>query len=502
MPVTTRSSTRAATTVAKKPKTIPRPVKPKPPKVVKPSKPAVVKESSAGCDICVDKFTSIQRKPVTCPNSKCDTSVCTRCVKTYLMTNTTDPKCMSCGYKFTTVWMIRELGTGFWKAFKGALADNAYVTETTWIPGDMEEIQYEKNKVRVKDIKKKMSELNHHIVINRKKISDAKKDVTKKLGRLRGEDRAEKRKELYNSIVSPIMDLGISMKKEYNQLHDKKRELPTKPCRSKKNTEEYVESSFKMRCSVCPNGFINRHGKCMVCDANTCTKCMTVKNKEHECDPNDVESVKKIKEDSKGCPKCGVMIHKIHGCSQMWCPECNTVFDWNTGTIQIGGWIHNPDYISASGKVARNAGDIRCGGYTWWDVSDIMSERCFGFANHLEDTRHFTLDHSPQTNKNARVKFVMGNATEKTFKAVVKRSIGTIAYHRDVRTILQCFVDNIKETGLAYTRGQVSKDTAKKQLDGNLDMINGLLAESGKLHGRMSYRIENSYVLKLGNTHV
>jgi hypothetical protein len=51
-----------------------------------------------------------------------------------------------------------------------------------------------------------------------------------------------------------------------------------------------------------------------------------------------------MKKDTKQCPTCSVPIHRIEGCSQMYCIKCHTAFDWNTGKIDKG-YIHNPEYF-------------------------------------------------------------------------------------------------------------------------------------------------------------
>jgi hypothetical protein len=80
----------------------------------------------------------------------------------------------------------------------------------------------------------------------------------------------------------------------------------------------------------------------------------------HTCNPESVETMKLLKKDTKGCPSCGTMISKISGCSQMWCPDCHTTFDWNTMQID-NGVQHNPhyfEYMRKNGGLARQPGDV------------------------------------------------------------------------------------------------------------------------------------------------
>ena len=62
-----------------------------------------------------------------------------------------------------------------------------------------------------------------------------------------------------------------------------------------------------------------------------------------------------MKKDTKPCPKCGQLIHKINGCDQMWCPGCKTPFSWRTGEIERGH-VHNPEYYRWMRETGQNIG--------------------------------------------------------------------------------------------------------------------------------------------------
>ena len=56
----------------------------------------------------------------------------------------------------------------------------------------------------------------------------------------------------------------------------------------------------------------------------------------------------------------------LRNCSQMFCTQCHTGFDWNSGKKVVSGPIHNPhyfDYIKQlnGGVIPRSPGDIPCG---------------------------------------------------------------------------------------------------------------------------------------------
>ena len=114
----------------------------------------------------------------------------------------------------------------------------------------------------------------------------------------------------------------------------------------------------------CPStgckGFLNNKWHCDLCTKNICKDCNEEKVPDHKCDPETVETVKLIRSDTKGCPTCGTLIYRAAGCPQMWCVECHTTFDWNTGEIETGV-IHNPHYYEfqrRNGTLQRNPGDV------------------------------------------------------------------------------------------------------------------------------------------------
>jgi hypothetical protein len=125
----------------------------------------------------------------------------------------------------------------------------------------------------------------------------------------------------------------------------------------------------------CPHegcrGFLSTQYKCELCENYTCPHCLEVigisKEIPHTCNPDNVASAEFIKKDSKPCPQCGIRIHKIQGCSQMWCTQCHVAFDYNTLKIDTGR-VHNPEYYrymrenNLNGTAPRNPGDLVCGG--------------------------------------------------------------------------------------------------------------------------------------------
>ncbi len=85
---------------------------------------------------------------------------------------------------------------------------------------------------------------------------------------------------------------------------------------------------------------------CGLCNTEQCTKCKTEieGSNEHSCDPNILATLKMISATSKQCPGCDALITKIEGCSQMFCTQCYTLFNFNTLRVEHG-FRHNPHYL-------------------------------------------------------------------------------------------------------------------------------------------------------------
>lgn len=142
---------------------------------------------------------------------------------------------------------------------------------------------------------------------------------------------------------------------------------------------------------ACPrdgcDGFVSSAWKCRACHHHICKDCNVDKGEQtdddhpHVCNPQDVESLQLIRGDSKPCPKCGVPIHKLSGCSQMYCTICTCVWCWRTGRIDATGVVHNPHALQARRAVGmqihRDQADIPCGGMpNEREIFDAIVEYC------------------------------------------------------------------------------------------------------------------------------
>jgi hypothetical protein len=173
----------------------------------------------------------------------------------------------------------------------------------------------------------------------------------------------------------------------------------------------------------------------------------------HECDPDAKASIAMIHRDTKPCPKCGTFIHKLSGCTQMWCPDCHTAFNFNTGAVELGR-IHNPHYLEFrknGGMTSREHGDIPCGGIPSFAELRQMSapEGIMRFRitlNHL-DREIDWISRRPlgygrvASPREARINFMLGSITEAWFKKNLQKMDKQRDKDKDITDIYRMMID-------------------------------------------------------------
>jgi len=165
-----------------------------------------------------------------------------------------------------------------------------------------------------------------------------------------------------NEVPSLILDMeGATMRrKDGRPIQGLVAQLETKE-------EERKNPVSALSGTQCPKescrGFINDRGQCGTCTLFVCAKCRQSKkayvDEDHVCKEEDIQSVNFLRKDSKPCPSCSAPIHKIAGCSHMWCTACHTAFCWNTLKILNPSQAHNPHMVQ---WLIANGGNGRQGG--------------------------------------------------------------------------------------------------------------------------------------------
>lgn len=77
-------------------------------------------------------------------------------------------------------------------------------------------------------------------------------------------------------------------------------------------------------------GSLDVYYQCKLCAVKVCEKCEMECIKDHKCKPEDIETVKFVKE-MIHCPECSLPIEREYGCNLMTCANCDTNFDYSTG---------------------------------------------------------------------------------------------------------------------------------------------------------------------------
>ena len=291
------------------------------------------------CQICATELNASTRARVPC--FACPLVVCKTCVREYLKTSTALPKCMGCGAAFQLSYLVTHLNRSWVsEGLKPVMKETLVAAELAKMPATLPfaEAELERRRLakmnrdyqaRIDKLQAQMTRYNNAMVANRY--------------RMRGE-------------VVPARYLNDLVREDNGGAA----------------VREDTKKKFIM---ACPNGgckgFLSTAYKCALCEKFTCPDCLVVLGDEHTCVESDKLSAELIKKETRPCPTCGERIFKVNGCDQMFCTavndgaRCATVFDWKTGAVQVGGVVHNPHFYElgrANGDLARNVGDMPCGG--------------------------------------------------------------------------------------------------------------------------------------------
>lgn len=315
------------------------------------------KELTGTCGVCCEKFTEKRRKRIGC--AACDYEACNVCYKTFITSEgVSRPKCMQC----KTEWTGQFLKQNFSDAFiKGDLRKHTSTIllqqQVAMLPATQpaveQQIIYEQYKNEIKDINRQMREL-------------------------------VQRKDVVNGIIRRIQRAqngNGNLDANGNDANESGRSLFQHKC-----------------CDPECRGFVSSAWKCGTCGKFSCAQCHEVKGatsdevEQHVCNPDNVETVRLLRTDTKPCPSCGVYIQKTEGCDQMFCISCKQLWSWKTGKIEERG--HNPHYlewmrqrgsVGGGGGMARDPLDIQCGREVNWQVTSTMEREYL--KNKLHDAR-------------------------------------------------------------------------------------------------------------------
>lgn len=226
---------------------------------------------------------------------------------------------------------------------------------------------------------------------------------------------------------------------------------------------------FVMKCTVgeC-RGFLSEKYVCGLCTTAICKDCHAVlpdpslpdllpaqASPTHVCDPDEVATITELNRSTKPCPKCHVRIFKTEGCDQMFCISCHTAFSWRTGEVELGV-IHNPHYFQALRE--GNIQDPRhrqdhggCGPMPSYHIIYAITRSLTSlpdrklietyyqqFLHHRQVTLVDLAHREDRTRE--RIKYLIGEVDEKTFKQKLYVSHQHSLRKREERQIIDSYV--------------------------------------------------------------
>ena len=363
------------------------------------------------CDVCCEHHNKINHKKVECPF--CDLSSCRSCSQRYILSSFEDPHCMGC----KALWNREFVDLFCTKYFRN-----------TELKRHREVVLFEREKARMPETQPEVER-----ILQMRKLRIILNDQRAKLLDLHHMHHTHPEQEV--QIKREIRDLYKKMENVWRHLED-----------MRTNGNLFIgrdQSSFIRQCPVeeC-KGFLNEEWYCGLCFKHYCKKCNELLTDDHECDPQTVETMELLNQDSKSCPKCGTVIYKTSGCAQMWCTSCHTAFDWRTGQIE-NGRIHNPHFIEFKKKtmMSREHGDIPCGG-----MPTFREMRENGAPNTI--LRHAVviyqverdlmfMDTQAPDNIQFRISYMLNEMSEDHFKILLQRQEKYLDKLRDISHIFE-----------------------------------------------------------------
>jgi len=394
------------------------------------------------CDVCCSQ----SKKHIKCVY--CAEKACEDCYETYLLDQHQD-KCMFCNKN----WSFEFMQTNFRHTFiNGKYKEKKKVLmferEKSLLPATQTELAEEEKRLL---LQQKSRVLNNRIKMEESNFKQYSRIARSMQSTLKQQEEAL---ELMREFTDKIRKLREKHRDIFHQLYPGAD--PFENAEAKR--PERVVKALTIPCTKndCRGYVVVEDSKfaCGMCKAEHCKKCHCEKDDEHKCDPNVLETVKLLANDTKPCPKCQVPIFKIAGCDQMFCTSCHTAFSWNTGHIETGH-IHNPhywEYLNRQGRDldgVRNMMGIRQNNCLTLEetVRDVRSELYADLCQRIMHMRHGTVQQQDDidANKDIRKRYLKKEIDEKGFKMVLYKREKKKKFNVELTQILNMMYDASKD---------------------------------------------------------
>lgn len=382
------------------------------------------------CDVCCESM----KKPIKC--TLCDFVACYKCFSRFLIECTVNPKCMKCDKPWSRKHLVSSFGQHFVShKYKKKRENVLFELEQAMLPDSQPMAVRER---QITEFNRKVMKLE-----NEKHIIDG---VLSRLSRGVLDSEFEEFLETRKQLRLKRHELS----EEITNIQYRKNRLVDRPM---KHEKRFGGSSLVIKCpgENC-KGYTN--GKCGLCETTICKECHEVLEKGgpldgvHVCKQENVDTVKFLQKDSKNCPSCKTLIHKIDGCDQMFCTQCHTAFSWRTGEV-CNGRIHNPhyyEYLRTRGGDVRELGDIPCGGLpyaTQYIIGNTFLRKVHRIVSHVENYEIHRLTNEINNvngNLDLRIAYLNERLPDLAFKQEIYRREKALEKKREILTVLNTFV--------------------------------------------------------------
>lgn len=416
------------------------------------------------CQVCDEIFNKSNHAHVKCPF--CDFDSCTDCNERYLLDTTQDAHCMSCRKGWTRETLSSNFTQKFVsKKYKERRENLLLEREKSMMPSTQVYVELEKE---VRKFTQEISKVRNEMIKELHKfnnISNQSLAVIAVEHNLTSEFHALiKRHELiaiqrkvYTSLQIDVEHLERLQNEYIARIHGRAIEMEKRA---------FVRACPHADCK----GFLSTAWKCGLCENWTCPDCHEVKGLEkdtpHTCNPDNVATAQLLARDSRNCPKCAAMIFKINGCDQMWCTQCHTAFSWRTGRVETHT-VHNPHYFEyqrTHGGLARQPGDVVCGGLPDWNymyryvvgtdsIRGIVTAayRAHGHGQYVVLPRYADVDRQ-NGNRDLRIKLMIGDINEDEFKKKIQQREKANQRKTDIHQVVQMLLTVLVDLFQTFNR--------------------------------------------------
>ena len=393
------------------------------------------------CEVCCEHFNLSNHKRVKCPY--CPFNACTSCVEKYILDSPDDPHCMACRKGWNRETLCTNMSAKFvTKTLKNRREEVLFERERSLMPATQVHVEAEKKRRYYDDLSDKGRAEIRNLNPQWMKCNNQNLAVlATEMGATTEFEAMLERNRLCVEIEKKMREIELNIK-HWTFCRDAwiRPQVVTE-------RRQFVRACPHANCK----GFLSTAWKCGLCENWACPECHEVKGRDkdapHTCDPNSVATAKMLEKDSRPCPKCASIIFKIEGCDQMWCTQCHTPFSWRRGVIETGR-VHNPhyyDYMRARGTLAREPGDVPCGGLPGWhqisrltlaaDIANI--HRMYGHIQYVIMNRYAT--NAIEDNRDIRIRFMIGDFTDEVFKKKLQQREKARQKKTDIRQVLEMY---------------------------------------------------------------